>query len=198
MDAPCSAPASCLQWVLSSPGPFGVPRSAKYAGLLPLDHPARGHSPDEIRRLAVRAASPRRRSSSGNSLCGQNSVGSRESARPFKGIICDDISEFESRMPRQAVGSPPATCECRSKPLGRTSASGRQPGFMRAAAHQGGRDRAMVPDADSRVDAYMCHETIKPVARDKGGVTGCDAFRLRGRPCRIIRNRVMSGRACIA
>src|SRR6266511_2937083 len=96
MDAPCSAPASCLQWVLSSPGPFGVPRSAKYAGLPPLDHPARGHSPDEIRRLAVRAASPRRRSSSGNSLCGQNSVGSWESARPFKGIICDDISEFES------------------------------------------------------------------------------------------------------
>src|SRR2546427_326474 len=72
----------------------------------------------------------------------------------------------------------------------------------RAAVHQlspqGGRDRAMVPDADSRVDAYMCHETIKPVARDKGGVTGCDAFRLRGRPCRIIRNRVMRGRACIA
>jgi ABC transporter substrate binding protein len=80
----------------------------------------------------------------------------------------------------------------------RQSASGRQPGFMCAAAHQGGRDRAMVPDADSRVDAYMCHETIKPVARDKGGVTGCDAFRLRGRPCRIIRNRVTSGRACIA
>jgi alpha-ketoglutarate-dependent 2,4-dichlorophenoxyacetate dioxygenase len=41
-------------------------------------------------------------------------------------------------------------------------------------------------------------ETIKPVARDKNGATGCDAFRLRGRPCRIIRNRVMSGRACIA
>jgi hypothetical protein len=45
--------------VLSSPGLFGVPRSAKYAGLPPLDHPARGHSPDEIRRLAARAASPR-------------------------------------------------------------------------------------------------------------------------------------------
>ena len=60
------------------------------------------------------------------------------------------------------------------------------------------RDRAMVPDADSRVDAYMCHETIKPVAPDKSGVTGCDAFRLRGRPCQMIRNRVMSGRACIA
>jgi hypothetical protein len=25
--------------------------------------------------------------------------------RPFKGIICDDISEFESYHPRQAVGS---------------------------------------------------------------------------------------------
>jgi len=25
--------------------------------------------------------------------------------RPFKGIICDDISEFESHMPSQAVRS---------------------------------------------------------------------------------------------
>jgi hypothetical protein len=91
--------------VLSSPGLFGVPRSAKYAGLPPLDHPARGHSPDEIRRLAARAASPRCRSSSGNSLCGQNSAGFRESARPFKGIICDDISEFESYHPSHAVWS---------------------------------------------------------------------------------------------
>src|SRR5258708_39166896 len=47
------------------------------------------------------------RSSSGNSLCGQNSVGFRESARPFKGIICDDISEFESYPPSHAVRSPP-------------------------------------------------------------------------------------------
>ena len=28
-----------------------------------------------------------------------------ESARAFKGIICDDISEFESYMPIHAVGS---------------------------------------------------------------------------------------------
>src|SRR5256886_17600413 len=34
-------------------------------------------------------------------------LGSRESARAFKGIICDDISEFESHMPSQAVRSPP-------------------------------------------------------------------------------------------
>src|SRR6266436_1806039 len=93
--------------VLSSPGLFSVPRSAKYAGLPPLDHPARGHSPDEIRRLAARAASPRCRSSSGNSLCGQNSAGFRESARPFKGIIYDDISEFESYHLSHAVWSPP-------------------------------------------------------------------------------------------
>jgi hypothetical protein len=31
-------------------------------------------------------------------------LGSGESARAFKGIICDDISGFESHMPRQAVG----------------------------------------------------------------------------------------------
>jgi hypothetical protein len=32
-------------------------------------------------------------------------LGSWESARAFKGIICDDISEFESYMPSHAVGS---------------------------------------------------------------------------------------------
>ena len=30
-------------------------------------------------------------------------LGSWESARAFKGIICDDISEFESHMPSQPV-----------------------------------------------------------------------------------------------
>ena len=32
-------------------------------------------------------------------------LGSWESARAFKGIICDDISEFESCLPSHAVGS---------------------------------------------------------------------------------------------
>src|SRR5262249_56751565 len=32
---------------------------------------------------------------------------SRKSVRAFKGIICDDISEFESHMPSQTVRSPP-------------------------------------------------------------------------------------------
>ena len=32
-------------------------------------------------------------------------LGSWESSRPFKRIICDDISEFESHMPSHAVGS---------------------------------------------------------------------------------------------
>src|SRR5260370_27383594 len=31
-------------------------------------------------------------------------LASRKSTRLFKGIICDDISEFESHMPSQAVG----------------------------------------------------------------------------------------------
>src|SRR6266478_790978 len=60
--------------------------------------------------LAARAASPRCRSSSGNSLCGQNSAGFRESARPFKGIICDDISEFESVLSRRNVERENRTC----------------------------------------------------------------------------------------
>jgi len=29
------------------------------------------------------------------------------SMRSFKGIVCDDVSEFESYMPSQAVRSPP-------------------------------------------------------------------------------------------
>jgi hypothetical protein len=33
---------------------------------------------------------------------------SRKSPRLFKGIFSDDISEFESHMPSQAVRSPPA------------------------------------------------------------------------------------------
>jgi hypothetical protein len=41
-------------------------------------------------------------SSNANSLCGQNSLDSRKSVRSFKGIICGDISEFESYMPSQA------------------------------------------------------------------------------------------------
>src|SRR6266516_4378333 len=49
----------------------------------------------------ARAASPQRRSSNANGLCGQNSAGS---VRPFKEIFCDDISEFESHMPSHAVG----------------------------------------------------------------------------------------------
>jgi hypothetical protein len=35
---------------------------------------------------------------------------SRKSVRPFKGIICDDISEFESHMPSHAVGLHELTC----------------------------------------------------------------------------------------
>src|SRR5262249_4455557 len=46
-----------------------------------------------------------RRSSNANSLCGRNDH--RKSVRPFKGIICHDISEFESYMPSQPVRSPP-------------------------------------------------------------------------------------------
>src|SRR2546427_7826780 len=53
-------------------------------------------------KLGSSCVSPRR-SSNANSLCGQNSAGSRESVRPFKGIVCDDVSEFESYMPSHAV-----------------------------------------------------------------------------------------------
>jgi hypothetical protein len=40
----------------------------------------------------------------------------RKSARPFKGIICGDVSEFESHMPSHAVRSPPAKMWTRNPP----------------------------------------------------------------------------------
>jgi hypothetical protein len=43
-------------------------------------------------------------------------LGSEESARAFKGVICDDISEFESHMPSHAVGLPQRRCEPRAVP----------------------------------------------------------------------------------
>jgi hypothetical protein len=39
---------------------------------------------------------------------------SRKSTRAFKGIVCDDISEFESHMPSQAVGSLWTSPVCRN------------------------------------------------------------------------------------
>jgi hypothetical protein len=53
----------------------------------------------------ARAAYHRRRSSNANGLRGQNSAGFPQICGLFKGIICDDISEFESHMPSHAVGS---------------------------------------------------------------------------------------------
>jgi hypothetical protein len=51
-----------------------------------------------------RAAYPRRCSSNASGLHVRNSARIGKSARAFKGIICDDVSEFESDMPSHAVG----------------------------------------------------------------------------------------------
>jgi hypothetical protein len=56
-------------------------------------------------RSQPRAAFPRRCSSNASGLHGRNSARTGESLRAFKGIICDDISEFESHMPSHAVWS---------------------------------------------------------------------------------------------
>ena len=71
----------------------------------------------------ARAAYPHRRSSNANSLCGQNSAGSGESVRAFKGIFCDDISEFESHMPSQPVRPQWCTGHACSCPVAPTSIS---------------------------------------------------------------------------
>jgi Major intrinsic protein len=52
-----------------------------------------------------RAAYPRRCSSKASGLHVRNSARIGKSARAFKGIICDDVSEFESDMPSHAVWS---------------------------------------------------------------------------------------------
>jgi hypothetical protein len=59
------------------------------------------------------AAPPWWRSSNANSLCGQNSAGCK-SVRAFKGITCNDISEFESYHLSHAVRSPPSPCTGRA------------------------------------------------------------------------------------
>ena len=64
-----------------------------------------GSIPAEI--LAY-AAYPKRCSSNANGLGGQTSAGFWKSVRPFKGIFCVDVSEFEPYMPSHAVRSPPA------------------------------------------------------------------------------------------
>jgi alpha/beta hydrolase family protein len=51
--------------------------------------------------LCARGLSARR--SDANCLRGQNSAASLKYVRPFKGIFCDDISEFESYMASQPV-----------------------------------------------------------------------------------------------
>jgi hypothetical protein len=51
-----------------------------------------------------RAAYSQPCSSNASGLHGRNSARIGKSARAFKGIICDDVSEFESDMPSHAVG----------------------------------------------------------------------------------------------
>ena len=48
---------------------------------------------------------PHARSSNANNLCARILLVSRKSVRAFKGIFCDDVSEFESYMPSHALRS---------------------------------------------------------------------------------------------
>jgi len=48
-------------------------------------------------------------------------LGSGESARAFKGIICDDISEFESHMPSHPVVSNRRSAKEKPRPEGASS-----------------------------------------------------------------------------
>ena len=94
---------------------------------------------------------PQRCSPYANSLCGQNSAGSRKSVRAFKGMFCDDISEFESYVASQPVPSlrrkPPLT------DLFQRSPSGPLPHATIPSARAGGRSAttgvAKMPHTDT-------------------------------------------------
>ena len=83
-----------------------------------------------------------RRSSNANSLRGQNSARSRKSVRLFKGIICDDISEFESQClmlmiwssrarNRSAILSSPASSAASLPPMRRPNHASRFEGIAK-------------------------------------------------------------------
>jgi hypothetical protein len=56
---------------------------------------------------------------------------SRKSVRPFKGIICVDISEFESYMPSHAVGSPPLDSALSARGKDKIGSSFRRPSLLK-------------------------------------------------------------------
>src|SRR5258708_18147877 len=98
------------------------------------------------------------RSSSGNSLCGQNSVGFRESARPFKGIFCDDISEFESYHPSHAVGSWGG-----SQPLQPIKTMAAEPYVHNVPTLIGGDGRAALANCPQIFDPRCCGWRVVPI-----------------------------------
>ena len=65
----------------------------------------------------TRAAYPKRAAQTRIVSKARIRLDSRKSVRSFKGIICVDISEFESCMPSQAVGSPSPSISKRLKSL---------------------------------------------------------------------------------
>src|SRR5262249_24814061 len=86
---------------------------------------------------------------------------SRKSVRSFKGIICVDISEFESHMPSQAVGSlwrvypVHALCE----PHGGPNSSGRACGLLKV------RDLITFHVIDMRHAIQHCRHVSRRVCR---------------------------------
>jgi catechol 2,3-dioxygenase-like lactoylglutathione lyase family enzyme len=56
---------------------------------------------------------------------------SRKSVRPFKGIFCDDISEFESYMASHAVWSPPLDSALSARGKDRIGSSFRRPSLLK-------------------------------------------------------------------
>ena len=113
--APCAAASRCAMvlLLLRPEDRFG---SAEIA-------PTRAISARQIDDRFInwaRAAYPRAAAHTRMVSVARIQLDSRKSVRPFKGMICDDISEFESDMPSHAVGLP----QVRS-PMGNLRAQGR-------------------------------------------------------------------------
>src|SRR5262249_41200175 len=91
---------------------------------------------------------------------------SPKSVRAFKGIICDDISEFESHMPSQAVGSPGApTPPPRYRGSGLSKLRERPPA-SRGNPHAGDFDPA--PAGDHALDARRREPGVDQLDQELG------------------------------
>jgi hypothetical protein len=103
----CSkSPAQNEQWCCSLGRRGVISRPAQTRGIPAIQRVAnaRASIPDEILMLRPGCVAPNAAVQTRMVSVAEIRLDRHKSTRPFKGIICDDISEFESHMPSHAVG----------------------------------------------------------------------------------------------